>query len=114
MALYVRFVFGYHNGQVGAFTKELVQIMYTNNLIEQARIAQLETLAAMNGEENARYYQMAKKEVWEAADKRIAQLEEALKVASEALVPYMKFVDGTQVKNQAAQAYDKINEVIGS
>lgn len=43
---------------------------------------------------------------------RTAELEAALKVARDALIPYMKLVDGTKVKNQAAQAYDKINEVL--
>ena len=41
------------------------------------------------------------------------QLKSALREAKEALTPYMKFVDGTQVKNHPAQVYDRINKVLG-
>ena len=44
---------------------------------------------------------------------RVATLKSALREAKEALTPYMKFVDGTQVKNHPAQVYDRINKVLG-
>lgn len=85
---------------------ELEKVVDSNSE-QQARIAQLE-------EDNKRYLKSCDVMLTvgnEACD-RITQLEEALRAASDALAPYMKFVEGTQVKNQAAQAYDKINEVM--
>lgn len=37
----------------------------------------------------------------------------ALREAKEALIPYIKFIDGTQVKNHPAQVYERINKVLG-
>ena len=57
-------------------------------------------------------------DAWSRADKRldsakISVLKSALREAKEALIPYMKFVDGTDVKNHPAQVYDRINKVLG-
>ena len=44
---------------------------------------------------------------------RWQEMMAALREAKEALTPYMKFVDGTQVKNHPAKVYDRINKVLG-
>ena len=45
-------------------------------------------------------------------DPRVAELEAVLREAREALVPYMKYVDGTKVLNHPAQVVEKIDEVL--
>ena len=42
---------------------------------------------------------------------RVAELEAVLRECREALVPYMKYVDGTNVLNHPAQCVAKIDEV---
>lgn len=46
----------------------------------------------------------------DAMAKRLSEAEKVIAMAKEALVPYMKLVDGTKVKNRAAQTYDAIEE----
>ena len=43
---------------------------------------------------------------------RVAELEAVLRECREALVPYMKYVDGTSVLNHPAQCVAKIDEVL--
>ena len=43
---------------------------------------------------------------------RDAELEAMLREAREALVPHMKYVDGTKILNHAAQVVAKIDEVL--
>ena len=45
-------------------------------------------------------------------DPRVAELEAVLREAREALVPYMKYVDGTKILNHPAQVVAKIDEVL--
>lgn len=45
-------------------------------------------------------------------DPRVAELEAVLRECREALVPYMKYVDGTSVLNHPAQCVEKIDEVL--
>ncbi len=45
-------------------------------------------------------------------DPRVSELEAVLVEAREALVPYMKYVDGTKVLNHPAQVVAKIDEVL--
>ena len=45
-------------------------------------------------------------------DPRVAELEAVLVEAREALVPYMKYVDGTKILNHPAQVVAKIDEVL--
>ena len=45
-------------------------------------------------------------------DPRVAELEAVLRECREALVPYMKYVDGTKVLNYPAQCVAKIDEVL--
>ena len=55
----------------------------------------------------------ALKSLGDMACDQIEIREAALREAKEALIPYIKFVDGTQVKNHAAQVYERINKVLG-
>jgi SMC interacting uncharacterized protein involved in chromosome segregation len=43
---------------------------------------------------------------------RSRRLRELLRDAAEALAPYMRLVEGTSVKNHAAQVYERIEEVL--
>ena len=51
-------------------------------------------------------------EQWGKDQARIAELEAVLVEAREALVPYMKYVDGTKILNHPAQCVAKIDEVL--
>ena len=94
---------------------------------QQARIAQLEDLLAISRDENTRHYQLAKSEVWEEANKRIARLEEALKLIRSvaprdvecnnmhhAKKDQHSYDETCPVVSRYAEAINKINEVIGS